>query len=767
MREMKASSLSADHTFKVSSNIGFWCNGKWVQLYDSLFIVMNEIGVVMSWQLCKRTSFHAVNGLLHQLKDRLTSLGCSIGQFHIDNCCQWRAKLQSVFGNNTLVPLDPFHAIQRFTSKIPRKGGKGSALRRLRSQMISDFKLIIRDPTDQGKSRMKPTPSKEAIEKSIMTFLKQWKEVEHEGTRLIPQCAIDEVDKLLLHVREGCLSHIPPTGGTSRNEGIHRVLNKTLKKSRIGIQFAIALLGVFLYVWNEKKLSGEQTKKKIRVVPPIESHLNVIDNNPEERSESFGMMDCGDFTTIETDVDSAHDSTCSSNTGFLESSAVEIVDTLNEYLQCDQSPGSSSDEEECCPILPSSSDFQVALSEEQIHSILASSKSMEELCSYIQKAGPFGRFHPNIVTFVKSTLTLLHSQLPCQRDSTTLDDILVNYSMHRVSIPSNGNCFFLAIAYALEHVLPNQPDSKDILRHLESLRLAGCSTGEDICAKLRKLMFEEWMAHSDLYQHFLAKEQIFESEAKLFLNDGHFATDLGNAMPLAMANVLKLPIVIITQMENLPVLPITPRETIKCMSIFLAFDQSGAGHYDAVDMSSSQSMPPSKEIDKTNIELGKDDSCRCGQGAKKGEKEIVSCFQGVRACSDRCTCLGCANPYGKNTKEGQRRNSTTGTRKRRAPEMSSETTSGKAFMSKKPNPGVNSQWTFFEELMLTQLIQLQFSENDIDMAAIHLQFNQLLDADYVQPKTLQQITKKVVSYLTNNEVFKKIFKEQIRLNWFR
>ena len=168
----------------------------------------------------------------------------------------------------------------------------------------------------------------------------------------------------------------------------------------------------------------------------------------------------------------------------------------------------------------------------------------------IQQAGQFGRFHPNIVTFVKSTLTLLHSQLPSQRDSTTLDDILESYSMHRVSIPSNGNCFFLAIAYALEHVLPNQPDSKDILQHLESMGLAGCSMGEGICAKLRKLMFEEWMAHSDLYQHFLAKEQIFESEAKLFLNDGHFATDLGNAMPLAMANALKLPIVIITQMEN-------------------------------------------------------------------------------------------------------------------------------------------------------------------------------------------------------------------------
>ena len=74
------------------------------------------------------------------------------------------------------------------------------------------------------------------------------------------------------------------------------------------------------------------------------------------------------------------------------------------------------------------------------------------------------------------------------------------------------------------------------------------------------------MAHLDLYQHFPAEEQIFESEAKLFSNDGHFA--------------LKRPIVI-TQMENLLVLHITPRATIKCMPIFVAFDQSGPGHYDA------------------------------------------------------------------------------------------------------------------------------------------------------------------------------------------
>lgn len=46
---MKVFFFSVDYIFKVFLNIGFWCNGKWVCFYDSLFIVMNEVGVVMLW----------------------------------------------------------------------------------------------------------------------------------------------------------------------------------------------------------------------------------------------------------------------------------------------------------------------------------------------------------------------------------------------------------------------------------------------------------------------------------------------------------------------------------------------------------------------------------------------------------------------------------------------------------------------------------------------------------------------------------------------
>ena len=64
---MRASLLSAHHTLIVSANIGFWCEGKWVQLYDSLLIAMNEIGIILAWKLCKGTAFDKVEDLQSDL----------------------------------------------------------------------------------------------------------------------------------------------------------------------------------------------------------------------------------------------------------------------------------------------------------------------------------------------------------------------------------------------------------------------------------------------------------------------------------------------------------------------------------------------------------------------------------------------------------------------------------------------------------------------------------------------------------------------------
>jgi hypothetical protein len=229
----------------------------------------------------------------------------------------------------------------------------------------------LRDPTDCRQAQTKPTPPKEVIENNILTFLMQWKDVEHEGTKLVPECAVSEINKLLVHVRKGCLSGIAPSGGTSRNKGIHRVLNKTLKKSPIGVQFARALLGMLFYMWNEKRISADTNDKqsKVRIIPPIESYFNKLENTTEITVESFGIQ--GHSVPSETDMDKDDENTSCLKEQSVDSSVANIVTKVNSFLREDV-PTSSSDEDEYCD--SASVNSTLPLSDEFKRQVLNNSK---------------------------------------------------------------------------------------------------------------------------------------------------------------------------------------------------------------------------------------------------------------------------------------------------------------------------------------------------------------------------------------------------------
>ena len=99
--------------------------------------------------------------------------------------------------------------------------------------------------------------------KNIDTFIRQWSKVEIDSSRLLPSAAFKEIEKLRVHVTKGCLSGIPPSGGTNKNEALHKTLNKSLKRSRIGLELALAFLGLFFYKWNEKKNPNLTTRENV------------------------------------------------------------------------------------------------------------------------------------------------------------------------------------------------------------------------------------------------------------------------------------------------------------------------------------------------------------------------------------------------------------------------------------------------------------------------------------------------------------------------
>ena len=53
-----------DHTFKIAANIGYQRESSWITQYNSAFIVLNEKGQVLSWQLTTSTSLDEVEQLL-------------------------------------------------------------------------------------------------------------------------------------------------------------------------------------------------------------------------------------------------------------------------------------------------------------------------------------------------------------------------------------------------------------------------------------------------------------------------------------------------------------------------------------------------------------------------------------------------------------------------------------------------------------------------------------------------------------------------------
>ena len=125
--------------------------------------------------------------------------------------------------------------------QIPRKGVTAE-LRGIRHVMIKNLRLCFRDDNDFGQSRKRTTPPPDKMEKNLQDFLKKWSAELVNDIRVLPDKAVAEINKVMKHVTLGCLSGIPPGVGTNRNENIHKRLRKWVKKDRVGVALAVALL---------------------------------------------------------------------------------------------------------------------------------------------------------------------------------------------------------------------------------------------------------------------------------------------------------------------------------------------------------------------------------------------------------------------------------------------------------------------------------------------------------------------------------------------
>ena len=173
-----------------------------------------------------------------------------------------------------------------------------------------------------------------------------------------------------------------------------------------------------------------------------------------------------------------------------------------------------------------------------------------------------------------------------------LANLATSFGFTVVQITGDGNCFFRAVAFQLLQILLTSSCPESLRVHIRSLGFNEQIDVEDLASKLRELVVDEWQENSQEYIPFFENMDM-QLESERFRNSGEFAGQLGDALPLTMTNILRIPIFILTTVHNMPFLPVIPRRNIdNYQVIFLSYNQEGPGHYDAL---TSSNLPESSE----------------------------------------------------------------------------------------------------------------------------------------------------------------------------
>jgi len=109
--------------------------------------------------------------------------------------------------------------------------------------------MDFQDPSDLGEKRHSPTPTPLILESNLDKFLQQWKDAIHDGQKVLNGAALKEVNKILVHMKKGCLSGIQPSRGTNSIVLVmHTPLNHNPSDRKLGEGLGMRLMNLVLPV---------------------------------------------------------------------------------------------------------------------------------------------------------------------------------------------------------------------------------------------------------------------------------------------------------------------------------------------------------------------------------------------------------------------------------------------------------------------------------------------------------------------------------------
>lgn len=404
-------------------------------------IVMNEDGKIVSWQLTKRTSLAEVQYLLENLKSRSQA----IQVVYIDDCCKLRRKIHSVFGRNVLVKLDLFHATQRITKTLSKAND-------LFYNCVQDLRLVFRKDGDSGKKRQSDTPDSMVMMQHIDMFENKWKNVsDTKGRSIFSTQTASAITNLKRHIKNGCLSEIPPGAGTNKNERFHHHINSLFKRSKMGILLAYALLIVVIHWYN----SSEHKHGKLISRPIAAAAFR------RSRDSDVPIMPVG-ITPKDRNIQSTQE-TCHWEIDISEST-IDLHLVVEMYTVC-----------------------------------IEKFRLMKSLLSMgLQN---FTDFTTDLTSFIPTPAqsTLVNSQV------SSIHQKLHRYGLQPVSVSGDGNCFFSAVAYSM---LRNQ-ELWNATFSLAGISVTTDLTATEVVTSLRQAFVKELLGvRRSKYEEFIVQDSI-------------------------------------------------------------------------------------------------------------------------------------------------------------------------------------------------------------------------------------------------------------------
>ena len=446
----------------------------------------------------------------------------------------------------------------------------------------------------------------------IENFLRKWKDQEWNGDKILNNEHLKEISKIREHMKKGCLSNIPPHCSTSLNERLHKDMRKLLCVNRIGAQLAYAKFTRYFFRHNQQR-GDDDTIESIR----SKNLKDVCDG--KVAPELLGSACFGIRAKCRGNLESLPDVSTQLNLDQVTISSIQCAsDAIKDALGLEDvtnfnAPGATQSD----PFLNTNSCAKI------LHHALAIFKMMlvvkSKWSSKLNNLLKMPFLFQNAKDFMH--LDTSNSDESCESEQTRLRDVANSFGFDIVQTNGDGNCFFTSVAFQLQQILSSDQCSMEQRLFLNALRITSDVALDEVSRILRELVVSEWTANQNEYRQFFQDIDL-EREIERFRRSGEFAGALCDAVPMGMANVLNMPILIVTTVHNMPIVSVAPRSSNNPGVIWLSYNKQGPAHYDTLVAKAENSyQAESSETRKDQ------NACKCYNSYRKLSYEVTVKFK--------------------------------------------------------------------------------------------------------------------------------------------